>query len=307
MTDRYPFRMAVISDEVSQDPRRIVAFAKAFGLSAIEIRSLWDGPPQALTRDRIHELKHILDDAGLKTCSIASPFLKCDFNDGVQFQAHLEILRKCLDLANALETDFIRGFTFWRKEELARDIAPLLDGFQEVIPILEGTGKFLLIENEASTNTATGKETADFLRRIDHSQIRGIWDPANGIYSPAPEKPFPNGYQWIKAWAPHVHVKDAVKPAGQEPRCVPIGEGEVDWPGQFKALLEDGYTGYLSLETHWRAAERLSNEELELPGGMKFSEGGEYASGICMNNIRSIFEQLRGSSFDRCSLGGEWK
>ncbi len=294
MTDSYPFRMAVISDEVSQDPRRIVAFAKEFGLSAIEIRSLWDGPPQALTRDRIRELKSILDDGGLKTCAIASPFLKCDFGDSGQFQAHLEILRKCLELADALETDFIRGFTFWRKEDLARKIAPLVDRFQAVLPILEGTGKYLLIENEASTNTATGKETAEFLRRIGHPQIRGIWDPANCIYSPAPEKPFPDGYDRIKALAPHVHVKDAMRPAGQEPRCVPIGEGEVNWPGQFRALLEDGYTGYLSLETHWRAAEILSNEELELPGGIKFSEGGEYASGICMKKIRSIFEQMGG-------------
>lgn len=294
MTDSYPFRMAVISDEVSQDPRRIVAFAKEFGLSAIEIRSLWDGPPQALTRDRIRELKSILDDGGLKTCAIASPFLKCDFGDSGQFQAHLEILRKCLELADALETDFIRGFTFWRKEDLARKIAPLVDRFQAVLPILEGTGKYLLIENEASTNTATGKETAEFLRRIGHPQIRGIWDPANCIYSPAPEKPFPDGYDRIKALAPHVHVKDAMRPAGQEPRCVPIGEGEVNWPGQFRALLEEGYTGYLSLETHWRAAEILSNEELELPGGIKFSEGGEYASGICMKKIRSIFEQMGG-------------
>lgn len=294
MSKSYPFRMAVISDEVSQDPRRIVAFAKAFGLSAIELRSLWEGPPQALTKDRIRELTTILDDAGLKTCSIASPFLKCDFDDRAQFQAHLEILRKCLELSHALETDFIRGFTFWRKEELARDIAPVLDRFQSVLSILDGTGKFLLIENEASTNTATGKETAEFLKRIDHPQIRGIWDPANCIYSPMPEIPFPDGYQRIKAMALHVHVKDAVRPAGQEPRCVPIGEGEIDWPSQFKALLEDGYTGYLSLETHWRATERLSKEELELPGGIRFSEGGDYASGICMNNIRSIFAKIEG-------------
>jgi sugar phosphate isomerase/epimerase len=111
---------------------------------------------------------------------------------------------------------------------------------------------------------------------------------------PAPENPFPDGYRRIKALAPHVHVKDAVRPAGEEPRCVPIGDGEVDWPGQFKALREDGYSGYLSLETHWRATARLSNEALELPGGIEFSEGGEYASGICMNHIRSIFEQMGG-------------
>ena len=31
-----------------------------------------------------------------------------------------------------------------------------------------------------------------------------------------------------------------------------MGKGVVDWLGQFRALKKDGYTGALSLETHWR-------------------------------------------------------
>ena len=32
----------------------------------------------------------------------------------------------------------------------------------------------------------------------------------------------------------------------------PMGQGIIDWVGQFRALRKDGYRGALSLETHWR-------------------------------------------------------
>ena len=294
MTESYPFSLAVISDEVSQDPRRIAAFAREYNLQAVEIRSLWDCPPQALNKERIQEIKRIFDDAGLAVCGIASPFLKCDYGDPQQFNDHLEILRKCVELADTFGTKFIRGFTFWRKADLAQNIAPVLDRFQSVLQVLETTNQYLLIENEASTNTATGKETSEFLKQLNHPRVKGIWDPANCIYSPVPEKPFPDGYEIFKDRILHVHVKDAIRRTGQEPECVPIGEGQVDWLGQFKALKENGYTGYLSLETHWRATEYLSQDELERPGGKKFSEGGEYASGICVKNIQAMLSQLEG-------------
>jgi sugar phosphate isomerase/epimerase len=33
-----------------------------------------------------------------------------------------------------------------------------------------------------------------------------------------------------------------------------VGQGAVDWVGQFRALKNDGYHYAVSLETHWRGA-----------------------------------------------------
>ncbi len=33
-----------------------------------------------------------------------------------------------------------------------------------------------------------------------------------------------------------------------------MGAGVVDWVGQFRALVKDGYHSAVSLETHWRGA-----------------------------------------------------
>jgi len=291
MNASLPFRLAVISDEVSQEPNRIAALAMEHGLAAVEIRSLWDRPPHLLSRDQVRDARSIFADAGLAVCGIASPFLKCDYGDEAQFEQHLEILRKSAERADQFGTSFIRGFTFWRHQSLAGRFEPILQKFQEVTRILESTSKTLLIENESSTNTATGDETARFLSQLAHPQVKAIWDPANCIFSPVAEAPFPEGYERIRDWMLHIHVKDARKGPDGEPECVPIGEGQVGWLAQLKALRADGYEGYLSLETHWRA-KALSKEELERPGGGKFSEGGEEASHICLNNLRSLLEQI---------------
>ena len=61
---------------------------------------------------------------------------------------------------------------------------------------------------------------------------------------------FPEGYQEIKDLIGHVHLKDALIEKG-DPKCVPIGEGEVPFVDQLQALQNDGYTGLFTIETHY--------------------------------------------------------
>ena len=42
---------------------------------------------------------------------------------------------------------------------------------------------------------------------------------------------------------------------GHKPVWGPLGTRSIDWKGQIAALLKDGYTGWLSLETHWPGPE----------------------------------------------------
>ena len=38
---------------------------------------------------------------------------------------------------------------------------------------------------------------------------------------------------------------------GHQPHWGPVGTRDVDWKGQVAGLWNDGYRGWLSLETHW--------------------------------------------------------
>jgi sugar phosphate isomerase/epimerase len=48
-----------------------------------------------------------------------------------------------------------------------------------------------------------------------------------------------------------------------------MGDGIIDWVGQFKALKRDGYRHAVSLETHWRGAGTPEASSRQSWAGMK--------------------------------------
>jgi sugar phosphate isomerase/epimerase len=62
------------------------------------------------------------------------------------------------------------------------------------------------------------------------------------------EQPFPGVWKRLDhRRISHIHLKDA---AGKEWK--PIGKGEIDFAGQFRALKNLKYSGTLSLETRYK-------------------------------------------------------
>ena len=106
--------------------------------------------------------------------------------------------------------------------------------------------------------------------------------------------PFPNGYRLLKEKIVHIHLKDALR-LGYEgkPACVPMGEGEINYWGHLKALKEDGYNGYISLETHWiRKDTEIKKIAMETPGGSGWSANAAESSDYCMQNIAKMLSSL---------------
>jgi len=285
------FKLAVISDEISQDFQTVVNVASEYKLNGIEVRSVWDKPPQTLNEDDMSKMKDMLDKSGLVIVGIASPFYKCDIDNAQDRMNHIEILKKCIKMAKFFKTNIVRGFTFWNTGKTNEVWGQILDYYKEPVKIAESEGIFICIENEASTSVSTAKLLAKFINDIGSLNVRGIWDPANEVYADGGEKPFPNAYNRIKHYMIHCHAKDAdIKEGNLE--SVPVGTGVINWKGQIKDLLDSNYNGYLSLETHWRPKKALSEDLLNRPGGSAFSEAGEEASRICLDNILGILKEL---------------
>jgi len=287
------FKLSVISDEISQDFQRVVDVCREFDVPMVEPRSVWDTPPQGLSDEQVGEMKRILDEAGMGVCAIASPFFKCDLGDEEQYAEHIDILRRCIEIARVFDTKIIRGFTFWKTGPASAVWQQILDAFDEPIAICEQEDVYLGIENEASTHIATAAEAEQLYADLGTDRVKAIWDPANEVYAADGELPFPDAFERMKPNLIHVHIKDAVRtPGGEDPaRCVPVGiGGYIDYAAQFRALMDMGYEGACSLETHWRPAAQLDEDLLNRPGGAAFSEGGEYASRVCLENIREIIK-----------------
>ena len=282
------FRLAVFSDEIPQDFARAVEIAKQFQLDGVEVRSVWNQRPQDLDEDDRKKMKAILDGTGLKFCSIASPFFKCELDSNEEYEQHLDILRRCIDLGKFFDCNMIRGFTFWRRGDVDEVWQQIVDKYEEPVRILEAADARIAMENESSCYVGNGADTARFIKDVGSDRVQACWDPCNELSDPRGSTPYPDGYEAIKPYMVHMHVKDAVPGKG----CCEIGEGVIDYHGQFQALIDDGYEGYASLETHWRP-ERLEGRVVRTPGGAEFSEGGEMPSIVCLEAIQRIIAEVQ--------------
>jgi len=286
------FKLAIFNDEVSQEIDRAIVVAKEYGLAALEIRSVWDKGVEKLTDSEVDRIARAVSDAGLKICSVASPFFKCPIDSDKAVAEHLDILRRCIDIGRRWDCRLIRGFAFWRNGSTDKPWDEMLRRYEDVVPILESAGATLGLENEASTFLGTGGHVATFVEKLGTDRVRITWDPANVVYDPEVEVPFPDGYKNVRGSIAHVHLKDARRdPQTGEPECVALGAGIVDIPGQLQALVDDRYEGYVSLETHIRP-DKLTEEELNLPGGEEFSKGAEGASRFCLAKLTEIVASL---------------
>ena len=282
------FKLAVFTDEITQDFARAVEVAKQFELQGVEVRSVWNKPPQDIDRDDRKKMKEILDAAGLVVCSIASPFFKCELDSEDEYREHLDILRRCIDLGKHFGCDTVRGFTFWRRGDVDEVWQQVVDKYAEPVKILEEMGARLAMENESSCYVGNGADTARFVKDVGSDRVRTCWDPCNELSDPRGSKtPYPDGYEAIRPSMVHMHIKDAVPGEGV---CA-VGEGVIDYHGQFRALIDDGYEGFASLETHWRP-KKLDRKVVRTPGGAEFSEGGELPSCICLENIKRIIAEV---------------
>ena len=179
-----PFKVAVISDEISPDfDHACHVAAEEFGLSWIELRSMWGKSLMDLASDQIGEVQKILSKYKLQVTDIASPLFKTDWPGAPRspygakgdmhgaadatFKQQEEILEKSIALAKTFKTNKVRCFDFWRIE----DVAPFRTAIDEKLRAAAETagkeGVLLVLENEFECNTATGREAARTLGAVD--------------------------------------------------------------------------------------------------------------------------------------------
>jgi L-ribulose-5-phosphate 3-epimerase len=193
---------------------------------------------------------------------LASPLFKCALDpsrpveSGDTFgqeeagvEEHFIKLERVIAIAKLLGTKQIRIFSFWRENEPTNYFDEIVQYLQRASVIAEKEGVVLLLENEPSCNGGFAEEVGAYVRAVNSSFVRGLWDPGNEAYGG--REAFPAGYDQIKDVLAHVHLKDAYWMEDGTSRCVPLGSGKVPVIAQLKALLKDGYDGVFTIETHF--------------------------------------------------------
>jgi sugar phosphate isomerase/epimerase len=263
------FKIGVISDEISDDfDHACSVISDNYGLRFVELRALWGKNLQDLPSDQIADARKILAKYKLTVTDIASPLFKvsfpgappssyapkADLHGATQntFQQQDEVLRRSIDLARQFGTNKVRCFDFWRLDDVKPYRAAINEKLQQAAEFAEKQGVMLVLENEQSCNTATGREAAAILSGIPSKNLALNWDPGNAAYAGEIDA-FPNGWNALpKDRIHHCHVKNAAKNAQGKMAWMPVDTGLVDWTAQFRALKQVGYSDATSLETHWK-------------------------------------------------------
>ncbi|HEV2127508.1 MAG TPA: sugar phosphate isomerase/epimerase [Thermomicrobiales bacterium] len=245
--------LSVITDEISADLDRALTVCNELAISAVELRMIADQNVVELDGAAVAGVKRTLERHGCSVVAIASPFLKCDYwgEDEMAHQREMGVLRRSITIAHALGAPIVRAFSFWRAPDPSTLHQPALAALDEATEICRDSGVLLGFENEHACTVATGDEAAWFLDRIADDTIGMIWDPGNEAV--VGSVPFPEGYERVRSRIHHVHLKDA-RAIAPDPTFVVMGEGAIDYIGQFRALADAGYDGALSLETHVASA-----------------------------------------------------
>lgn len=277
-------KISIVTDEISADPETAIELGVEWGIHDFELRGFYTDRVPNLSAYQVERLEDILASHTARIIAISPGLFKIPYPLGRREEAslawldhglfqrrrslkdevkyhHDELLPASLEFAKSLGVKLILTFGFHRG---GRPPGPAPD---EVLELLYSaaeqaaeSGIQLAVEVEDEFWADTGQRTAAMMEAVNHSALGVNWDPGNAFM--AGDTPYPDGYQAVKPWVRHVHFKDAeIDQHGQRRYAL---HGQIDWAGQIQALARDGYTGYISVETHLRPKVKIACEEVAM-------------------------------------------
>jgi sugar phosphate isomerase/epimerase len=240
------------ADEIDDDFERQCIVFNELGIKNLELRSAWGVNVLDLSDDQLMAAKNILRRSGIDVSSIGSPIGKISILD--DFEEHLRRHARALAAAEHFAAPYIRLFSFFipagddpdrHRDEVLRRMEALTDR-------AAGRGVILLHENEKEIYGDIPRRCVDIVESVGSATLRLVWDAANFVQCGV--RPFSDGYAVLRPYLAYMQIKDAVMATGQ---VVPAGEGDGETLATLRALHNDGFDGYFSLEPHLRDATTL--------------------------------------------------
>jgi L-ribulose-5-phosphate 3-epimerase len=240
------FHTGAVTDVFSADVAVAAPAMRELGMRGAELRTINGHNILEADKEELERALQLLQKNLLGVIAISSPLLKCTLED---WPAQSRLAERAFDIATAAGAKIVRVFSGLRTAEPEKNFERVVDLLQDLADKAGRRGLIIALENDRACNIATAQEMAGVLAAIDHSNLRVVWDPAAAYISG--EKPFPSGYRMLDTTRiALVHAKDCTL-EGHRPVWEPLGDGDIDWQGQIDALAEDGYDGFIHLETYW--------------------------------------------------------
>lgn len=248
--------LAVITDELDDDLDAALDICQRLRVTEVEVRTIGGRNWLALDEGELSNAVARIRSRGFRVSALASPIFKCPLpgaaaREGAALHGasgsatladHWELLDRALERASAAGVPLIRIFSCWRVPDPTQVRDEVVEIVGEALRRAMGYPVEVALENEHDCNVATATETIALLDRVP--ELRIIWDPANHVRAGgSPSESTLDGYVDRIA---HMHLKD-VDATGT---WVGLGHGLVPYEQVVGRLLDGGYAGAFSLETH---------------------------------------------------------
>lgn len=243
-------KLAIVSDEISLDFKKAVEYGIEWGITDYEVRSLTTGRVPYVASDEINLVLEAAKEFDIAISAISPGLFRISLLDEEQLKQQIEDnIYESFRLADRLGTRnvIVFGFRRYPKEPQA-DYVQVIHILGRMARLAEKYGFQLLLENEADFWADTGVNTAKILDEIDSKNLKANWNPANAAATG--EIPYPYGFLALRKHIRSIHVKDFRRDAFDNSDFVVVGEGEVDWTGQFRAMMHGVYIDYITIETN---------------------------------------------------------
>jgi len=253
--------LGFVSDEISPDFRDAAEYGTEWGISIFELRVLKTGRVPSVDRSEVDDVKAVVRQQRLQISALSPGLFKHPLSETSRLEDELlNALPRTLALARELGCPLVIIFGFQReKNEPTGNFWRAVEWMRRAAELASREGVTLAVENEPGFWCDSGRNTSKFVEALNSPALGANWDPCNAYGTG--ENPYPQGYEAIRKSIVNVHVKDTLE--GSLIRCVPVGEGAIDWKGQLKALVEDRVVNHITIETHCLPLIEKSKQNVE--------------------------------------------
>ena len=286
-------RISGFADEISPDFTKQLETVTSLGMHYISLRSA-DGKGVAdFTEDEVRDsLMPRMEKFGVKVSSIGSPIGKVGVEDEAGFAVQLEQLERLCKICNLLDCRYIRMFSFFipqgKDPEAYRDV--VIEKLRRFAAIAEKYDVILLHENEKDIYGDTGARCKVLFDALASPHFRAAFDFANFVQCGEDTAVC---WELLRPYIEYIHIKDAVTTDKENVLC---GTGE----GRIKELLtravrDEGYEGFLTLEPHLVLFDSLQSLETEDAANIiKTNKAKDGAEGYTMqyNALMEILDAI---------------
>ena len=277
------FVLSAFADEASPQLDTQIQVMREHGIRYLEARSVDGQNISDLSVEKAREMKQKMDDAGLAVWSLGPPIGKISINDN--FDAHMEKLRRTLEIGHILDTKHIRLFSFYMdpgQEAPCRE--QVIERLTAIADLCTAEGILPCHENEKGIYGDIPERCVELHRAIP--KLRAVYDPANFVQCGADPV---TAWNMLAPYVEYVHIKDA----DANGTNVPAGTGI----GQISTIL-NAYAAQggqiLTLEPHLWTFEGLGALERSGEDGnvQNRAATAQAAFALGVNSLREIIHNM---------------